>query len=101
MKNKFKNLVLLSSLLLGCSAVVSAQTGGGGEANPQLRTHAQSLKKFKDMRFGMFIHWGPVALRGEVPPQCTLQDKVILNPSVRPRKNQGNTKFPNPYIILP
>ena len=64
MKNKFKKLMLFSSLLLGCSAMVSAQTGGGGEANPQLRTHAESLKKFKDMRFGMFIHWGPVALRG-------------------------------------
>ena len=64
MKNKIKKLVLFSSLLLGCSTMVSAQTGGGGEANPQLKTHAKSLKKFKDMRFGMFIHWGPVALRG-------------------------------------
>lgn len=37
MKNKIKKLVLFSSLLLACSAMVSAQIrGGGGEANPQL-----------------------------------------------------------------
>jgi len=44
---------------------LSAQYSGGGEANPGLTTHAQALKEFQDMRFGMFIHWGPVSLRGE------------------------------------
>ncbi len=42
----------------------SAQTFGGGEANPSLLTNQESLKKWQDMRFGMFIHWGPVTLRG-------------------------------------
>jgi alpha-L-fucosidase len=42
-----------------------AQFSGGGEANPGLTTHPTALKKFRDMRFGMFIHWGPVSLRGE------------------------------------
>jgi len=42
----------------------SAQTFGGGEANPRLLTNKESLKKWQDMRFGMFIHWGPVTLRG-------------------------------------
>jgi alpha-L-fucosidase len=42
----------------------SAQTFGGGEANPKLLTNKESLKKWQDMRFGMFIHWGPVTLRG-------------------------------------
>jgi len=37
---------------------------GGGEANPGLKTNQQSLENWKAMRFGMFIHWGPVALRG-------------------------------------
>ncbi len=41
------------------------QFSGGGEANPDLTTHPEALKKFRDMRFGMFIHWGPVSLRGE------------------------------------
>ena len=38
---------------------------GGGEANPGLHTNPKALKRFQDNRFGMFIHWGPVALRGE------------------------------------
>ena len=41
------------------------QYSGGGEANPGLTTHKEALKDFQDMRFGMFIHWGPVSLRGE------------------------------------
>jgi alpha-L-fucosidase len=45
--------------------MLPAQYSGGGEANPGLQTHEESLQKFKDMRFGMFIHWGPVSLRGE------------------------------------
>jgi len=44
---------------------MQAQYSGGGEANPDLPTHQESLRKFMDMRFGMFIHWGPVSLRGE------------------------------------
>ncbi len=37
---------------------------GGGEANPDLKTNAESLKKWQDLKFGLFIHWGPVSLRG-------------------------------------
>ena len=43
----------------------TAQPAGGGEAYPDLHTHPQALKQFQDKRFGMFVHWGPVALRGE------------------------------------
>ena len=46
MTDTFKKLILFSSLLLGCSAMVSVQIGGG-EANPQLRTHAKSSKELK------------------------------------------------------
>ena len=60
---KSMKLVMLSMIvLLICNA--QAQHSGGGEANPDLRTHAEALQKFQDMRFGMFIHWGPVTLRG-------------------------------------
>ncbi|MDX2444871.1 MAG: alpha-L-fucosidase [Bacteroidales bacterium] len=31
---------------------------------PGLETNQEALKKWQDMRFGMFIHWGPVSLRG-------------------------------------
>lgn len=43
---------------------MQAQLSGGGEANPDLHTNPEALKAFQDMRFGMFIHWGPVTLRG-------------------------------------
>ena len=45
--------------------IVQTQLSGGGEANPNLKTNKEALKAFQDQRFGMFIHWGPVALRGE------------------------------------
>jgi len=38
--------------------------GGGGPLNPDLKTHKKSLQKWLDLRFGLSIHWGPVAMRG-------------------------------------
>jgi len=57
---------ILFLALLGLNAQVSSgqQLGGGGEAHPALETNRASLKQWKEMRFGMFIHWGPVTLRG-------------------------------------
>ena len=55
-------LVLLLGLAL-CNSPAQ-RLGGGGEAHPALKTNAASLKKWQEMRFGMFIHWGPVTLRG-------------------------------------
>lgn len=43
---------------------LSAQLSGGGEANPNLKTNKIVLAEFRGNRFGMFIHWGPIALRG-------------------------------------
>ncbi|HLU92658.1 MAG TPA: alpha-L-fucosidase [Membranihabitans sp.] len=37
---------------------------GGGEAYPDLSTNWESLELFSELKFGMFIHWGPVSLRG-------------------------------------
>ncbi len=37
---------------------------GGGEANPQLLTNRESLEKWWELRFGLFVHWGPVSLHG-------------------------------------
>ncbi len=37
---------------------------GGGEKYPDLKPHQESLKKFQDMKFGMFVHWGPSSIRG-------------------------------------
>lgn len=54
--------ILFLSLVTGVS--LAQRLGGGGEACPNLETNRASLKKWTDMRFGMFIHWGPVTLRG-------------------------------------
>jgi alpha-L-fucosidase len=56
---------IFSLLLLLVAYYGQAQYSGGGELNPGLPTNQESLKEFQDMRFGMFIHWGPVSLKGE------------------------------------
>lgn len=55
---------LLFFLLSFSSLAVGQTLFGGGEANPDLLTNKTSLEQWRDMRFGIFIHWGPVALRG-------------------------------------
>ncbi len=62
MKELKKYILLVFSLLT--VTIASAQLSGGGEANPNLQTNQKALKAFQDKRFGMFIHWGPVTLRG-------------------------------------
>lgn len=61
---KIKIYISVTAILL-LAVTSKAQQVGGGEANPNLFTHQKSLKAFQDNRFGMFIHWGPVTLRGE------------------------------------
>ncbi len=58
-----KHFSLIILCLIG-TTLIQAQYSGGGEANPGLPTHQDALRKYQDMRFGMFIHWGPVSLRG-------------------------------------
>ena len=53
------------TVVLLLAVASKAQQSGGGEANPNLFTHQKALKAFQDNRFGLFIHWGPVTLRGE------------------------------------
>lgn len=54
-------LIICIALFLNASAQL---VGGDGEANPHLTTNKEALQSFQNNRFGMFIHWGPVALRG-------------------------------------
>jgi alpha-L-fucosidase len=56
-----KHLHFLAILVL--PLMVNAQWGGG-EANPDLKTNAESLQQWQDLKFGLFVHWGPVSLRG-------------------------------------
>ena len=34
---------------------------GGGDKYPNLTTHKESIEHFQDLRFGLFVHWGPVS----------------------------------------
>ena len=65
MKSQTLKLFTCLSILLFSAYHLFGQYSGGGEANPGLSTHKEALNDFQDMRFGMFIHWGPVSLRGE------------------------------------
>ena len=58
-----KSISALLLLFIACYG--HAQFSGGGELNPGLLSNAEALREFQDMRFGMFIHWGPVSLKGE------------------------------------
>src|SRR5882762_4678833 len=56
MKSGLRNILTVIGLLFsGC--LVTAQT--------VTKIPGKSMKEFMDKRFGMFIHWGPVTLRGE------------------------------------
>jgi alpha-L-fucosidase len=51
--------IFISFFLL--TTFVSVETKGQAVSN---KATTESLNDFMDMRFGMFIHWGPVSLRG-------------------------------------
>jgi alpha-L-fucosidase len=79
-------IVLLGFLSVSSSA---QQMGGGGEAHPALKTNRAALKKWQAMRLGMFIHWGPVTLRGtEIGwsrgPQVPIEDYDALYKEFNP-----------------
>lgn len=42
-----------------------SQKIGGGELNPGIYTNQKSIENFKDMRFGLSIHWGPNVIAGK------------------------------------
>ncbi len=50
---------LTAAVLLLSSAVAAA---GEPKAGPWLKPDPAAVKRWQDMRFGMFIHWGPVSL---------------------------------------
>ena len=49
----YKKLIYTFLFVLFCSAT-----------NAQLKTSDAVMKDFMSRRFGLFIHWGPVSLRG-------------------------------------
>ena len=58
------NLILISmviSLLFVFSGNLISQTSN---QKSNLKGNEKQIEKWKDARFGMFIHWGPVSLKG-------------------------------------
>lgn len=52
--------ILLPIFLLSAGLILSAQT----DIPEDRQAHVRQIEKWKDARFGMFIHWGPVSLKG-------------------------------------
>src|SRR5512136_1218742 len=58
-----KSLIpLVVSLIVLPSTVMQAAPADETKSIPQVNPDA--LRRWQDMRFGMFIHWGPVSLKG-------------------------------------
>jgi alpha-L-fucosidase len=55
----FLPLILISRIV-----VISAQVSARGETGPKPKANQAAFKEWPDMHFGMFIHWGPVSLKG-------------------------------------
>ena len=52
--------VALTLGILAASAIPAPARPQAQETPP----HESTLERWREMRFGMFIHWGPVSLRG-------------------------------------
>jgi alpha-L-fucosidase len=60
-------LSIVATLAAAEPPAAKAPAGSGAEAadlEPWLKPDPAALKRWQDMRFGMFIHWGPVSLTG-------------------------------------
>jgi alpha-L-fucosidase len=54
-----------SVLLALLSALALAFAIGGGDGHPDLKTPQESLEKFRSLRVGAFVHWGPSSQTGQ------------------------------------
>lgn len=61
-----KLLCLVLFVLISCVSVNAQLSGAGGiqQLGADIKTSKAVMDDFMDKRFGMFIHWGPVTLRG-------------------------------------
>jgi len=56
-----KKLLLLGTTLL-VGSMFTAPLHAAEAADPWMKPDPAAMKRWQDMRFGMFIHWGPVSL---------------------------------------
>jgi alpha-L-fucosidase len=59
-----REFILLPLMLIVGIAVVSPEVRGTREGLPKPKANQAAFKEWQDMHFGMFIHWGPVSLKG-------------------------------------
>ena len=64
MKNSFCNGLLACALTLSTSAI-RAQSTNATAAPAWPKADPAAVARWQDMRFGMFIHWGPVSITGK------------------------------------
>jgi alpha-L-fucosidase len=60
-------LFQVTGLLLLLTGAAFAQ--GGGDRNPSLRTPQESLRRWRALRVGAFVHWSPQVLYGLDDPK--------------------------------
>lgn len=56
----------MKKLATFCLLLLALRSGGqtNAQLDPKILTSKKVMDQFMDLRFGMFIHWGPVTLRG-------------------------------------
>ena len=70
MPNRFCGILVISAILWGTLAVAADKPAAAATLKPAGKTPAwqpakpEAIERWQDMRFGMFIHWGPVSLKG-------------------------------------
>ncbi|MEI6654537.1 MAG: hypothetical protein WCP45_07195 [Verrucomicrobiota bacterium] len=61
-------IVLSLGLFAAAACTIAAEPAAEGQPQPVtnlLKAKPEAVEAWKDMRFGMFICWGPVTLTGE------------------------------------
>ena len=60
-----RKLLFIFGMLFLC--VNAAFAIGGGDGNPDLKTPQDSLKRWRSLRVGVFVHWTPYVLASRQP----------------------------------
>ncbi len=59
-----KSLAMTACVCLAAMAVVASSLAAESGDKSWMKPDPAALQRWRDMRFGMFIHWGPVSLTG-------------------------------------
>ncbi len=59
MRNTVVSSIVVLAMIAGSDSLAQTQTDAEDFAAP-----AESIQRWREMRFGMFVHWGPISLEG-------------------------------------